>query len=229
MAIYAISDLHLSFGVNKPMDIFGDKWKGYEEKIKENWNLKVKPDDWVIMAGDFSWATYLDEAIEDFKFLNSLPGKKILLKGNHDYWWETVSKMNKFLSENNFDNIYILHNNCIETEEYLICGTRYWAEEEGQPNEKIFNREIGRAKISLNEANKLNEQYMTENKTVKKIIMVTHYPPDNNLLKEVNDYSIYKWLYGHIHSNYNESKINIEGIETCLTSCDYLDFELIKV
>lgn len=230
MAIYVISDLHLSFGVNKPMDIFGDKWKGYEEKIKKDWLEKVKEDDYVIMAGDFSWATYLEEAIEDFKFLNELPGKKIILKGNHDYWWETVTKMNKFLKENKFENIYFLYNNCIETDEYLICGTRYWTEEEGQPNDKIFNREIQRAKISLNEAVQINKEIIeTDYGKNKEIIMVTHYPPDNLLLNAIKEYDIKIWIYAHIHSNYEASMVQIDGIESYLTSCDYLDFKLMKI
>lgn len=236
MAIYVISDLHLSFGTNKPMDIFGDKWKDYEEKIKTDWLAKVTPSDYVILAGDFSWAMYLEESIEDFKFLNSLPGKKILLKGNHDYWWETVTKMENFLKENNFENIYFLHNNCIETEDYLICGTRYWAEEENQPNDKIFHREIERAKLSLNCAlNKFNENcsnnqnYPNSQDAQKPIIMVTHYPPDNMLINALKEYPIKKWIYAHIHSNYEESKVEINGIDTYLTSCDYLDFKLIKI
>lgn len=222
MALYVISDLHLSFGVNKPMDIFGDKWKGYEEKVKEDWLKKVKSDDYVLIAGDFSWATYLEEALEDFKFINELPGKKIILKGNHDYWWETITKMNRFLKENNFNDIYFLYNNYIETDEYLICGTRYWAQEEGQTNEKIFNREIERAKISLNAATSKEE-------VKKEILMVTHYPPDEKIINALKNYKIKKWIYAHIHSNYEESLIKIDGIETYLTSCDFLEFELKKI
>lgn len=229
MAIYVISDLHLSFGVNKPMDIFGEKWKDYEEKIKKDWLEKVNPEDYVIIAGDFSWATYLEEAIPDFNFLNSLPGKKILLKGNHDYWWETVTKMNRFLEENNFENIYFLYNNCIETDEAIICGTRYWAQEEGEPNEKIYNREILRAQMSLNEAQKINQKRIEQGLENKPIIMATHYPPDSKLIEEVKSFEIKIWLYGHIHSNYDDSKIQIEGINTYLTSCDYMNFKLMKI
>lgn len=229
MAIYVISDLHLSFGVNKPMDVFGDKWKGYEEKIKKDWIEKVNPDDYVILAGDLSWATYLEEAVEDFKFLASLPGKKIILKGNHDYWWETVTKMNKFLNENKFENILFLYNNCIETEEALICGTRYWSTEEGQPNEKIFNREIERAKLSLKAADKINQKRQEEGKEKKPVVMVTHYPPDILLLNSLKEFDIKEWVYAHIHSNYEDSKVEITGIPSYLTSCDYMNFELMKL
>lgn len=229
MAVYVISDLHLSFGVNKPMDIFGEKWKDYEEKIKEDWISKVTPEDYVIIAGDFSWAMYLEEAIQDFIFLNELPGKKILLKGNHDYWWETLTKMNRFLEEQKFENIMFLHNNCVETEEAILCGTRYWAEEDGQPNDKIFNREIERAKTSLKEAIRINEKRMEKNIDIKPLIMITHYPPDEKIITVTKDYDIKIWLYGHIHSKYEESKVEIEGIKTYLTSCDYLDYKLLKV
>ena len=160
MAIYALSDLHLSFGVkDKPMDIFGDKWTNYEEKIKENWNQKVKEEDTVIIAGDISWAMYLEESLEDFRFLNKLNGTKIILKGNHDYWWTTVTKMNNFLEENNIENIKFLYNNTIELENYMICGTRYWGyDEETEDNEKVFKREIERAKLSLEAAKNQNEE-----------------------------------------------------------------------
>ena len=118
--IYVIGDLHLSLSTNKPMDIFGGNWDNYDEKIKQNWNKKVNNEDTVILPGDFSWAMYLEESIKDFSYLNSLPGKKILLKGNHDYWWDTVTKMNKFLKENNFENIYFLQNNSFLIEDKII-------------------------------------------------------------------------------------------------------------
>lgn len=219
MATFVISDLHLSFGVDKPMDVFGDKWIDYEDKIRKDWLEKVTESDAVIIAGDVSWATYLEEALEDFKWLDSLPGKKIILKGNHDYWWETVTKMNRFLSSHDINSIEFLYNNCIETDEYLICGTRYWADEDGMENEKIFNREIERAKISLNCA---SEGY-------KPIIMCTHYPPDNRILDELKDYNIYKWIYAHIHSNYEEHLANTGDIPSYLTSCDFMDFKLMKL
>lgn len=221
MATFVISDLHLSFGVNKPMNVFGDKWEDYENKIKEDWISKVTEDDYVIIAGDVSWATYLEEALEDFKWIDSLPGKKIILKGNHDYWWETVSKMNRFLQENDINSIVFLYNNCIDTGDYLVCGTRYWAEEDGMDNEKIFNREIERAKLSLNCAKEYENQ--------KAILMCTHYPPDDRLLNELKDYNISKWIYAHIHSNYEEHLANTGNIASYLTSCDFMNFKLMKL
>ena len=121
MAIFAIADLHLSFNENKPMYVFGDNWKGHEEKIKQSWIEQVEDNDLVLLPGDFSWSMYLKDTIKDFEYLCSLPGKKILLKGNHDYWWTTVTKMRNFLEENNFENIDFLYNNSYEFEDYIIC------------------------------------------------------------------------------------------------------------
>lgn len=199
---------------------FGDKWTNYEEKIKKDWQENVTDDDTVIIAGDFSWAMYLEETVEDFKYINELPGKKILLKGNHDYWWETLTKMNNFLNVNKFKNIYFLHNNFYEVENFLICGTRYWCLEENEDNERIFCREIQRAKISLSNATKSSN---------KPIIMVTHYPPDNHIMNTAKEYNIEKWIYGHIHSNYEESLVFSSEIDMYLTSCDYLNFELKRI
>jgi predicted phosphohydrolase len=221
MSIYAISDLHLSFGTDKPMDVFGCKWTNYEEKIKANWIEKVTDSDTVIIAGDFSWATYLEDSVEDFRFVNNLPGKKIILKGNHDYWWTTLNKMNNFIKENNFKNIFFLHNNFYECEEYLICGTRYWDYDETYDNEKIFNREIERLTLSINAAMKYNDK--------KPIIIVTHYPPDEMLISKINTVNVKKWIYGHIHGNYEEANVHIENIDSFLTSSDYLKFDLIKI
>lgn len=223
MAIYAISDLHLSFSnKDKPMSIFGDKWEGYEEKIKKDWLEKVKPEDTVILSGDLSWATYIDESKEDFEFVNSLPGNKIILKGNHDYWWTTTKKMNEFIKSNNYENINFLYNNAYDLGDYVLAGTRYWAyDEETEDNEKIFNREILRAKLSLDEAKKIAPE--------KPVIFTTHYPPDNRIIKALADYDISIWLYGHIHTKYEENLVDILGIKTYLTSCDYLNFELQKI
>ena len=229
MATYVISDLHLSFGTNKPMNVFGDKWNDYENRIKKDWVKKVTANDFVIIAGDVSWATYLDETLEDFKWIDSLPGTKIILKGNHDYWWETVTKMNRFLEDNDIHSIMFLYNNCIETDEYLLCGTRYWSNEDNMDNEKIFNREIQRAKISLDFANSKNNELIDGGKESKQIIMCTHYPPDERILNELKEYNIYKWIYAHIHSNYEEHIANTGDLPSYLTSCDFLNFQLIRI
>ena len=151
MAIYTIGDLHLSLKHPKPMDIFGDNWENHEEKIKQDWLSKVTENDLVILPGDFSWETYLKETDKDFEYLNNLPGKKLMLKGNHDYWWTTLASMRNYLKENNFENIDFIYNNSYEFENYLIAGTRGWSvKEEG--NEKMLNRETIRLELSLQEA-----------------------------------------------------------------------------
>lgn len=222
MAIYAISDLHLSLGIEgKPMDIFGNHWDNYIEKIHNNWVNTIQNDDIVLMAGDFSWATYLEDTLEDFKYLENLPGHKIILKGNHDYWWTTLKKMNEFLQANEIKSVIFLYNNAIELDNCIISGTRYWAFEEDTDNDKIFNRECERAKISLNYANSINSQ--------KPIIFMTHYPPDERIINCVKDYNIKHWIYGHIHSCYENSIVEIPNIKTYLTSCDYLDFKPLMI
>lgn len=223
MSIYALSDFHLSFGVgDKPMNVFGDRWNDYEKKIKENWNNEVKDGDTVIIAGDFSWATYLEDSLADFEFLNGLKGNKIILKGNHDYWWTTLNKLNQFIETNNIKNVKFLHNNFYEVGDYMICGTRFWSyDEETLDNNKIFNRELERAKISLEAAKKADSN--------KNIIFVTHYPPSENIINLVKMYNVKYWIYGHIHSNYEESLVKIDGIETYLTSGDYLEFKPLKI
>ena len=150
MSIFVIADLHLSFKNPKPMDIFGDNWTKHEEKIKKDWNEKVKEEDLVVLPGDFSWATYIEDTIPDFEYLNSLPGKKIMLKGNHDYWWTTVTKMKKYLKEKNFENIDFLYNNSFCIENKIIVGTRGWVTNpKSEENYKILKRENDRLKISL--------------------------------------------------------------------------------
>ena len=132
MSIYALADLHLSFGTDKPMDVFGSKWENYTEKIYSNWQNTVGDDDLVIIPGDVSWATYIEDAYEDFKFINELNGKKVIIKGNHDYWWTTLRKMENFLGENGFDTIKILNNTAMAFEDAAICGTRGWWFRENQ-------------------------------------------------------------------------------------------------
>ena len=234
MSIYVIADLHLSFNQNKPMNIFGDNWNNHEEKIKKNWLEKVKPKDTVILPGDFSWATYLEDTKLDFKYLNELPGKKILLKGNHDYWWTTLKSMRNFINENEFENIDFLYNNSYLIEDKIIVGTRGWALQENEECKKMINRENERLKISLEDAIK---NYGTE----KEIIVFMHYPPinsknilDNTYLeffKTMKKYNVKSCYYGHLHSNSHNDAIegNVEGINFNLISADYLDFDLKKI
>ena len=233
MSIYVIADLHLSFSVDKPMDVFGNNWEYHADKIKRNWIEKVKPGDTVILPGDFSWATYLDESKQDFEYLNSLPGKKILLKGNHDYWWNTVSKMKKFLNENNFDNIDFLYNNSYLVENKIIVGTRGWITNLKNKNDiKILKRENLRLEMSIKDG---IQKYGDD----KEIIAFIHYPPfykeavseDIDFIKTLNKYNIKKCYYGHLHGDSHKEAIEglVNGIEYKLISSDFLDFNLVKV
>ena len=139
----------MSFHEKKPMSIFGENWRNHEEKIKKDWQEKVKENDLVILPGDFSWSMYLKDTLEDFAYLNSLPGKKLLLKGNHDYWWTTLSSMRKFLEENNFKNIDFIYNNSYEYEGKIIVGSRGWAQGEDEESKKILKREAIRLELSI--------------------------------------------------------------------------------
>ena len=151
MALYAIGDLHLSLGAEKPMDVFGGKWLGYMDKLREGVS-GIGPQDTTVLLGDLSWALDLDHAASDFAWINEIPGRKIILKGNHDYWWSTAAKFNKFCEAHGFENLHLLHNNCFEYGDYAICGTRGWFFEEersGEQDEKVFKRELMRLEASL--------------------------------------------------------------------------------
>lgn len=234
MAIYAIADLHLSFEENKPMSVFGDNWEGHCKKIKENWIKKVKPDDTVILPGDFSWATYLSNAEKDFAFLDELPGKKILLKGNHDYWWTTVTNMKKYLDKKRFTTIDFLYNNSYCIENKIIVGTRGWNSIEAEESEKMLNRETIRLKLSI-------ENGLQNYGKDKEIICFMHYPPitQTNLHYQkfsqfvaiMKEYGIKKCYYGHLHGPSHKDAVEgkIEGIAFKLVSADYLNFDLLEV
>ncbi len=231
MSIYVIADLHLSFSQNKPMDIFGDNWENHDEKIKKNWIKKVKADDYVILPGDFSWATYIEDTKLDFSYLNSLPGKKILLKGNHDYWWTTLASMRKFVKENEFENIDFLYNNSYLVEDKIIVGTRGWNVFDSENDKKMIKRETARLELSIKDG---IQKYGNE----REIIAFLHYPPitQNNLNKPENrefinmlkKYNIKRCYYGHLHGQSHKDAVVgiIDGIEYKLISADYLNFDL---
>ncbi len=234
MSIYVIGDLHLSYSVDKPMDVFGMNWENHAEKIRKNWIKKVKEEDTVILPGDFSWATYLEDTYKDFVFLNSLPGKKIMSKGNHDYWWTTVTSMKKYLKENNFSNIDFLYNNAFLIENKIITGTRGWVNTwKSDENYKILKRENERLKLSI-------EKGINEFGTDKEIISFIHYPPffkesivpeEIDFIKTLKKYNVKKCYYAHLHSDSHKEAIegNIDGIEFKLISSDYLNFDLLKI
>ena len=220
MSLFAIADTHLSFGTNKPMDSFPG-WNDYVERLENNWNRIVTDDDTVVIAGDISWAMNFEQLHADFDFINKLNGKKIILKGNHDYWWTTINKMNNFIADNNFDTISILHNNSYNIDGISVCGSRGWMFDSDEPHdEKVLAREVGRIKMSLDSA-------QSDNK-----IVFLHYPPitTNSCCREIVDilsqYGIKKCYYGHLHGVAARLAVedNIDGIDFKLISCDKLGF-----
>ena len=234
MAIFAISDLHLSFGVDKPMNVFGKIWDNYEEKIKEDWMQNVTLNDTVIIPGDISWGIDFKEAYPDFKFINDLPGKKIILRGNHDYYFNTKTKVENFLKESNFDTIKLLHNNAYEVEDYILCGTRGWTTSEDTnkaEDKKIISREEGRLRLSLEDGKRIQES-LKEKGIDKDIIVAMHYPPFNdNFMSIMQEYKVKLCIYGHLHG-YGHKLVqegNINGVECKMVSCDYTGFRLVKL
>ena len=231
MSIFAISDLHLSFNTDKPMDVFG--WDGYEKLIEEDWKEKVTDNDLVLLPGDFSWEMKLETTNKDFEFINNLPGRKLLLKGNHDYWWNTLKKMQEYIKEQNFLNIDFIYNNSYLFDDYIIAGTRGWvlpSNKENEDDEKIRKRELQRLEMSIKDGiNKYGDD--------KKIIVCMHYPPlskydkETEFTKMLEKYNVNTCIYGHLHGKIQEEAIegNINGVEYIMTSCDYMDFKLKKI
>ena len=234
MAIYAIADLHLSFLNDKPMNIFGDNWNNHTEKIKKNWKQKVRQEDTVILPGDFSWAMYLNDTRPDFEYLNSLPGTKIMLKVNHDYWWTTLNKMNEFIHENKFENIHFLYNNSYLIEDKIIVGSRGWNILDTENEKKMIKRENNRLELSIKDG-------IAKYGSDKEIICCMHYPPINKsdlLKKEKNDfirtfekYNIHKCYYGHLHGISHSDAVEgiFQNVQYKLVSADYLQFDLLKI
>lgn len=221
MNLFTISDLHLSLGVNKPMDIFGG-WNNYVERIETNWKKLVNEDDTVLIGGDISWASSLTEAKHDFEFINRLPGNKIILKGNHDYWWNTANKLNEFFRENNFNTISILHNNSYTDNETAICGTRGWLYDgTGEKDQKVILREAGRLETSIKIAKSVGA----------KPIVFLHYPPVyadfvcDEIVEVLQKYEIETVFYGHIHGKGAEKIVqSYKNIKLRLTACDGVEF-----
>lgn len=230
MKIFAISDLHLAISTNKPMDIFGGNWVDYMDKIRKDWEEKVTDDDLVLIGGDISWAMKLDDGLSDLKTLSNLKGKKILIKGNHDYWWSAISKVRSGLP----NGFYALQNDCIKFNNVIICGSRLWSVP-GSPDfktqdEKLYLREIERLKLSFNAVNKIREEN-------DKVIALIHYPPFNikkentaftNLFEEN---SVSAVVYGHLHGKYvkAEKDVVFNGVKYYLTSCDQVDNKLVEI
>ena len=234
MAVFVIADLHLSTdaSTNKSMEVFGHRWAGYTSRLEENWRKLIRDMDTVIVPGDVSWALSLEEAREDMRFLSSLPGRKILGKGNHDFWWSTMRKLDALLSEEKIESISFLFNNAIELDEFIIAGSRGWFPEDGLGSlqnevdfDKITNREVGRLRLSLEDARAKQEA------SGKEIVVFMHFPvvwadkANEPFVELLHEYNIRRVYFGHIHSVYNcPAVIEYENIRFELISADYLSF-----
>ena len=227
MALYAIGDLHLSLGAPKPMDVFGGAWVGYMEKLEKGLSV-IGPEDTTVLLGDLSWALDLSGAKADFAWINRIPGHKILLKGNHDYWWCTTAKFRKFCEENGFRDMEQLHNNCFIYNGIALCGTRGWffeEEKKGTHDEKVFRRELIRLETSLKAAGDREK------------IVFLHYPPKYQgyscpeILELLKKYQVRQCFYGHLHGGSHRLAVQglWDGTEFHLVSADFLDFHPFKV
>lgn len=230
MKIFAISDLHLSVNNPKPMDIFGPTWDNYVDKIFADWKEKVSEEDLVLLAGDFSWAMKLEETLADFGMLKALPGKKVIIRGNHDYWWKSISAVREILPT----NFYAIQNDAIKFDDLIVCGTRLWnlpdkTKTMTTENEKIYKRELIRLELTLQQAKKMQ----TEN---QQIVCMLHYPPytfreeDNEVTSLLEKYGVKFVVYGHIHAYCKQNHIlKKNGITYFLTSCDLIGNKLVEI
>ena len=229
MKIFSISDLHLSSVVDKPMDIFGDNWDNYFEKIKESWQANVTDEDIVLICGDISWGMRMEEAIPDINEISRLNGTKIMIRGNHDYWWQSISLVRKILPP----KMYCIQNDAIKLGKYIFCGSRGWSvpEENFESNQdkKIFDREYLRLELSLKSAKALQ-------KDEDKIILMIHYPPFNTKLKNgytdlFEKYGVSACIYGHIHGKYSKAErfLELNNIKYYLTSCDQVNNNVVEI
>ncbi len=222
MSLYAIGDLHLSLGCSKPMDVFGGRWENYVEKLREGLSI-IKPGDTTVLCGDLTWGLNLEQAEKDFEFISNIPGRKIILKGNHDYWWSTANKAYTFFREKGFEDIFILNNNSYEYGDFAICGTRGWFYEEEKDTEhdaKMLRRELMRLETSLKSAGD------------KEKIVFLHYPPKlvfyecSEIINMLRAYDVKKCFFGHLHSaGINAAFLgDFMGIDMKLISADFLNF-----
>lgn len=230
MKIFAISDLHMSNANSKPMDIFGAKWVDYMDKIKADWISKVGDEDVVLIGGDISWAMDLPEALVDIFSLENLPGKKVIVRGNHDYWWKSISKVRAGLPK----DFYALQNDGLKFGNVIVCGSRAWCVE-GSPDfkeqdRKIYLREVERLRLALKSAEKIKQDG-------DEIYCLIHYPPFNVRREEsfftqlFESYGVKKVIYGHLHGKDSRADLKVvkNGVEYYLTSCDLVDNKLVLI
>ncbi|MBO7148929.1 MAG: metallophosphoesterase [Clostridia bacterium] len=238
MALFVLSDTHLSLSDNKPMDVFGKRWQNYTERLNKSWNAVVEKDDTVVIAGDISWAMSYTGATEDFKFIHALNGKKIIGKGNHDYWWTSMKKLTGLLDELEIDSIRFLYNNALYDNGFIITGSRGWYVDENNKNapdsadfDKIVAREVIRLEMSLKDGEKLREEHPEA-----EMLAFLHFPPVMGsfvcrpIVDLLHKYGVKRCYFGHIHSSYElPPHFDFEGIEFYITSADYLSFTPLKI
>lgn len=223
MSLFAIADTHLSFGADKPMDVF-QGWEGFERRLEENWRAIVQDNDTVVIAGDISWGMDLRQTLPDFRFLHALPGRKIIMKGNHDYWWSTKKKADTCFADNGLDSLSVLFNNAFDVGPVAVCGTRGWlAESNSEEDKKVLQREIGRLRMSIQAAKAYG----------KEPVVFLHYPPINadgswceDIHAVLREEGVRRCYYGHLHGPSCRNAVNgeLDGIRLTLISCDYLQF-----
>ncbi|MCM1043747.1 MAG: metallophosphoesterase [Corallococcus sp.] len=231
MKVFAISDLHLATAVEKPMTVFGTTWNNYFEKITEDWKSKVADEDIVLLAGDFSWAMRMEEVIHDFDLLKDFPGSKVIIRGNHDYWWNSLSKVRSVIPS----GFFALQNDCLRFGKLLVCGSRGWVCPDvcnslSKDDDKIYRRERERLELSL--------KAMSAMRTAEDIVIgMMHYPPFNGRFDEslytqlFVKYDVNKVVYGHLHGKDCRAERHLKkfGIDFYLTSCDLVDNKLIQI
>ena len=227
MALYALSDLHLSFSQDKPMDIFGERWLNHDKKIYKNWIERVNNEDTILLGGDLSWSLKMEDAKEELNFIANLPGRKIAIKGNHDFWWSSVNKLNQM-----YENFHFLQNNFYVYKDFAICGSRGWvsvgSDKFTDDDLKIYKRELIRLELSLKAA---------KDEGFENIICMIHYPPvnekreDSGFIELFKKYNVQKVLYGHLHGKTQLGAMTgfVDGIEYILTAGDYIDFDPIRI
>lgn len=233
MAVYVISDLHLATAnAEKSMEVFGKRWTDYIEKLRSRWIHLITDADTVIIPGDISWGLAMEDALDDLLWLDSLPGKKIIMKGNHDFWWSTLTKLNKFFEKNQIKTISVLNNNAYEVENYVIAGSRGWFTDKSMQNveedvdyDKIVNREAMRLRLSITQATNIS----AENN--KEILVFLHFPPVwsdyvcSPILDVLKEFNIKRCYFGHVHGNYlHPMTFEYDNIEFHIISADFLDF-----
>ena len=241
MSIFVMGDLHLSTNqrTNKSMEVFGKRWQNYMQRIKNNWEAVVTPNDTVVIPGDISWAMQLEEALDDFLFIENLPGQKLIGKGNHDFWWTTNAKMQRFFTENHISSIRFMNNQAYRVENSILCGSRGWFLDEKQQvtvgddvdYQKIVNREVVRLKLSLDDAIKIQNQVQADEGLTLPIAVFLHFPPVwmdfvcREFVDTLHAYNVRECYFGHIHGMYQHPRtFTFEDIDMTLVASDFLDF-----